>query len=317
MVGSLYIGVDSGGTRTRVVVVDENCHAVGWASGSGANRWSSGQADPWATVLGVIEQALVGTTGTVRRVTVGLSSTIPGASLDLSVIGLDAATTTLDDYVVAFASASDLDRGALLIAGTGSGAFIFENWQCVRRVDGHGWLFGDRGSAVWIGRAAVEAVLAHLDGSGPETGLTGRLLWRLEIEPCPDQLVTCETLTQRQLARPPATLGEFAQDVLALAPTDRVAGDIVERAADALVASITAAAHSTDHDLQHIVTCGSVAGSTAIKSALRSRLPAAEFTHIDDGLVGSALWAWNGGPMTGGTELRRRLRSQIIDLRDR
>lgn len=42
----------------------------------------------------------------------------------------------------------------------------------VQRADGYGWLVGDEGSAVWLGREAVRAALAAYDGRGSPTLLT-------------------------------------------------------------------------------------------------------------------------------------------------
>ena len=42
--------------------------------------------------------------------------------------------------------------------------------------DGLGWLLGDDGSGFWIGHRVARAVAAELDGRGPSTSLTGRVL---------------------------------------------------------------------------------------------------------------------------------------------
>ncbi|MFD0537747.1 hypothetical protein ACFQY7_32330 [Actinomadura luteofluorescens] len=42
----------------------------------------------------------------------------------------------------------------------------------MQRADGYGWLVGDEGSAVWLGKEAVRAALAAYDGRGSPTLLT-------------------------------------------------------------------------------------------------------------------------------------------------
>ena len=55
--------------------------------------------------------------------------------------------------------------GVVVIAGTGSAAFGW-NGESYTRAGGHGFLLGDEGSAYWIGRAAARAALRWADGMG-------------------------------------------------------------------------------------------------------------------------------------------------------
>ena len=67
------------------------------------------------------------------------------------------------------ASGTSAPRGAVLIAGTGTIAAWIADGEVTHRIDGHGWLVGDDGSGFWLGRQAVRAVLAELDGRGEPT----------------------------------------------------------------------------------------------------------------------------------------------------
>ena len=51
-----------------------------------------------------------------------------------------------------------------------------------RVVGGKGWLLGDAGGGFWIGHAVARAVVASLDGQGPDTALTDLVLEALGIE---------------------------------------------------------------------------------------------------------------------------------------
>ena len=80
------------------------------------------------------------------------------------------------DLLAAFAAGTPAASGAVLVAGTGAGAAAVVDRQVVRQADGAGWLLGDIGSAVWLAREALVAVVAALDGRGPATALTEPLL---------------------------------------------------------------------------------------------------------------------------------------------
>ncbi|MBA9007865.1 N-acetylglucosamine kinase-like BadF-type ATPase [Actinomadura cellulosilytica] len=73
------------------------------------------------------------------------------------------------DIAVAFAAGTSAPEGIVVFSGTGAGAAVINDGTIVQRADGYGWLVGDQGSAVWLGRQAVEATLAALDGRGAPT----------------------------------------------------------------------------------------------------------------------------------------------------
>jgi hypothetical protein len=60
----------------------------------------------------------------------------------------------------------------VVFSGTGAGAAVINDGAIVQRADGYGWLVGDEGSAVWLGKEAVRAALAAYDGRGSPTLLT-------------------------------------------------------------------------------------------------------------------------------------------------
>ena len=68
---------------------------------------------------------------------------------------------------------------ALIIAGTGAVAHrLYPDGRSIRR-DGWGWIGGDRGSGVWLGRKALRHAVAVYDGLAPPTPLARRILSRL------------------------------------------------------------------------------------------------------------------------------------------
>src|SRR5699024_10799174 len=78
-----------------------------------------------------------------------------------------------NDALAALASGNFGDSGMVLIAGTGSIAYNFSSdFKKITRVGGCGYIFGDEGSGVDIGRKAITSVSKQLDGRGKETVLS-------------------------------------------------------------------------------------------------------------------------------------------------
>ncbi|MCP9967283.1 ATPase [Actinomadura madurae] len=73
---------------------------------------------------------------------------------------------------MAFAAGTSEPKGIVVFSGTGAGAAVINDGAIVQRADGYGWLVGDEGSAVWLGKEAVRAALAAYDGRGSPTLLT-------------------------------------------------------------------------------------------------------------------------------------------------
>ncbi|MGV9539546.1 BadF/BadG/BcrA/BcrD ATPase family protein, partial [Streptosporangium sandarakinum] len=87
--------------------------------------------------------------------------------------GLAGRPSVVSDTLPAFAGATAEASGAVLIAGTGAVAARIDDRRVTGRADGYGWLLGDEGSGTWIGRRAVRAVLASVDGRAAPTALLG------------------------------------------------------------------------------------------------------------------------------------------------
>jgi glucosamine kinase len=238
----LVIGVDAGGTTTRCVLADLAGRHVGEGRGGGLNQHSSGGEAP-DRLSEAVSQALGRTppsrvSGGVVAVAgageAGLATVQRDVERTWRTLGLGGAPRVVADVLAAFAAGTDDDSGHVLVAGTGAIAAAVGGEAVVARADGYGWLLGDVGSAVWLGREAVTAVLAALDGRGPQTDLTGEVLAAL-------QAATAQDVVRAVYAAAPAHLGTVAPVVTShAAGGDHVAADIVGRAASGLLASFDA-----------------------------------------------------------------------------
>jgi glucosamine kinase len=204
----------------------------------------------------------------------------------------------VNDAETIFASGTSASDGYVLVAGTGAIAMAIRDRRSVARVDGHGWLLGDQGSAVWIGLNAVRFVLESLDGRSRATSLVDAIpaaLGDLAGHSCAvdprDIVVTAHEL-------PPADIGRLAPlvDDHALRG-DAVARDLLRSAARSLALTLgTAVEQGGDQRDLPIVMGGSVAhDNSTIRRALmgstRRRWPQAPVQAVRGGVAGAALWA--------------------------
>ena len=186
----LVVGVDGGGSRTRVMLADAHGTVLARTEGA-ASALTPGQESMAADVikaliadvLAMAERAetrpavcVVGVAGAGQeRAAQALWSALASRRVADDVSVQADATIALDD---AFGDSA----GVLLIAGTGSVAFARAPDGRLERCGGWGPAIGDEGSAAWLGTRALSVITAAQDGREPETALTGAVLTALELE---------------------------------------------------------------------------------------------------------------------------------------
>ena len=235
------LGVDAGGSHTRALLANLTGVPVAAGRAGGANPVSRGVdgalvelrravgaavggIDPAAVAVCVVGIAGGPTLGRPFRVA------LDQMAADL---GLRRGCTLVSDTEIGFAAGTSADHGILVLAGTGAAVAEIRAGRLTRHVDGYGWLLGDDGSGFWLGREAVRAALAELDGRGAATALTGRVAAALGVEPAVDPLVAAV------YASPPVQLARLAPQVTAAAEGgDAVAAELLERAAGHLLRAV-------------------------------------------------------------------------------
>jgi glucosamine kinase len=297
----LVIGVDAGGSHTRVLVAGAAGARVAAAASGAGNPTSCGLGATVASLRAGLESALFG----LDRRAVGYAVLgVAGASPCLEqlraalretwfALGLACPFEVVSDLEAAFAAGTHAEDGVVLVAGTGAAAARVRGARVVRHVDGHGWLLGDDGSGFWLGRESLRACLAHLDGRGRPTRLTGPVLRVLGVAGGPDDPAAARRVKEAVYRRPPVALAELAPLVTtAAAGGDEVAARIVDRAAGLLLSTAEAL---LDPRPEGVVLAGGVLLapgplSAAVRSGLRDRLgrPPALAT---DGAAGAAVLA--------------------------
>lgn len=220
-----FLGIDGGGSKCRASLSAEDGSIIG--------RGISGSANPFQSVGRTIES-----------VTASVSAALEDAGLDqghlrhthagvgLAGVNMPGLYRKIADWPHGFASmhlTTDLEvacygahggpHGAVMVAGTGSGAFVSVNGR--QRIYGaHGFTLGDTASGAWLGQKAVRAVLLAEDGLGPSTVLSEAF-----AETADDRGVN---IIERMMTSTPRDFAILAPAVFdAAADGDAVAADIV------------------------------------------------------------------------------------------
>lgn len=189
--GAVAVGIDGGGTSTRVLLVDGEGRRLGEGqSGSGnlhdvgasqlqvhvdeawRGAWAAAGTEPRAADSVFCAMASVGTPGnreTVRDLVARVGVGAPGAvEVDIDLVG-------------ALAGGLGGGDGIVLIAGTGSSCFGRDDSGRTFQSGGWGSLLDDVGSATWLGTGAMIAAIRAFDGRGPGTSLEGSVMETLGL----------------------------------------------------------------------------------------------------------------------------------------
>ncbi|MBV2130131.1 N-acetylglucosamine kinase [Arsukibacterium indicum] len=176
----LYLGVDGGGSKCRVVLMTADNQLLGEGL-SGPGNPLRGMELATASILDATSQALA-------------SAGLPQSAMSQLVVGAGLAGVNLPEYYQLFSAwqhpfasfhltsdlhiacigAHDGQDGAVLICGTGSCGLAAVKGQLLE-VGGHGFPYGDNGSGAWFGLQVLQQVLRSLDKLIEPTLLTALL----------------------------------------------------------------------------------------------------------------------------------------------
>lgn len=174
----VFLGVDGGASKTRVVALDGSGRMIGEAHGPPATL--NGRADTaWATIVDTLRaiEPLAELDPRAASVVVGIAGTEIASAYRAFVAAAPACALleVVSDAHIACAGAHDLADGAIVAVGTGVVGFCRHQGETARAA-GWGFPHDDRGSGAWLGMEAVGHALAGADGRGPRDGLAERLL---------------------------------------------------------------------------------------------------------------------------------------------
>ena len=185
----IVLGVDGGGSKTRVIVADEQGVQLGEVVGPGS-AVKPGEAEHSADVITAAINDALASCEMLHVMPKVLCVGVAGAAADAerqalwqALVGREVAEDVVvhPDYSIALDDAFGEGPGVLLISGTGSAAFGRSPSGATARCGGWGPMCGDEGSGAWIGRRALSVVTASADGREPETALVGAILTAAQV----------------------------------------------------------------------------------------------------------------------------------------
>lgn len=236
------LGVDAGATKTVCALGDSRGCALGMVRTEGLNLQTTPRAVFVDRLRTIVTEALalspgaspgavcLGVAGADREADFSAIRTIVGS------LGLTVPTIVVNDAVIALVAGIGDDPGVVIVAGTGSIAYGRNSSNRAARAGGWGYILGDEGSGYWLGRRALRAVVRELDGRGPTTRLTPRILNHFGITTAAELIRHIQGTDVR-----PAVVAALAAHVQeAFAESDAVAARILDSAATELAASARA-----------------------------------------------------------------------------
>ncbi len=272
------IGVDAGGTSTRIAVVDTSIGGIpkiqkfeesikvlneDYSASASHLRELLQRVDP--NILGDVAAIVVGLSGASSRII--QQEICKHIAIVCNV--LEKRVKVIGDVSLAMHSGFSIsESGILLISGTGSAAVVRNRDTAERIIGGWGPLLGDEGSGRWIGLKALKHLSMVLDGRREADMLSKEIQSQLE----PDILRSSRELPHI-IAAKPSLIAAITRIVLTLAPRNVRAMEIVESAADALADLVLASgSEASDQSMSKLCLHGSIATHPILVEKLANRI---------------------------------------------
>jgi len=270
----IVIGVDGGGSKTRVIVADEQGNQLSEVVGPGS-AVRPGAAEHSADVIAAALADALAACEMTHVVPKVLCVGVAGAAREperqaiwQALAGRDIAEEVVihPDYSIALDDAFGDGPGVLLISGTGSAAFGRSPSGSTARCGGWGPVCGDEGSGAWIGRRALSVVTASADGREPETALVGAVLTAAQVNEPQELIAWAASAT-------PALFASLAPVVSSVADAgDLRANAILSLAVEELVLHVRTLARSLFGDERAATPVAFTGGMLTRGTTLRKRL---------------------------------------------
>ena len=231
------IGIDGGGTRARLVIIESDLERIRTETG-GINYNSFSEED----IRSALKQGVfyfkqqgfsVDDCESIGIGVAGISNpkAAPFLKNTLESCGYTCPITVVGDQEAALKGACGNAQGILLIAGTGSICIGQDTCGNSYRAGGYGHIIDDEGSAYAVGRDILSAIVKAEDGRAEHTALKEAVYNTLNLHTISELVsyVYASDRTKRDIAALAVCLTEE------MIKTDRVAAKIAEKAVEEML----------------------------------------------------------------------------------
>ena len=253
---NLILGVDGGQTSTKCVLMDADGRVLGHGRGVGLIHLAAeGGPERMREALGACIASAFADADIEARpleaIGLGLTGITSAEAPEAQTVRTLVAETFMPRIVVvendaytALLGAHAGGPGVVAISGTGSIVCGINARGDLARAGGWGWLLGDEGSGLWIGRSGLMAALRAVDEIGPPTALVGGFLSHFAIG---DMLAVKPIVYRSDFgAKGFAALAAVVSD--AARDGDAVAQDVIAAGGAALAELVSAVVRRLDAD---------------------------------------------------------------------
>ncbi|MBI4787095.1 MAG: BadF/BadG/BcrA/BcrD type ATPase [Chloroflexi bacterium] len=274
----LVIGLDGGGSRTRVRLANAHGETLGAGEAGPSNPQTAGLDAAQREIMLAIQRAFDRAGIAPQRVAAaclgigGIERADANAELKAwAQATIAARVKMLNDGEILLAAGCRDNWGIAVIAGTGSIAWGRSRDGRIARAGGWGYLIGDEGSSFDLGREALRAAVHAADRRGQETRLLPAILehWGLSE---PLDLIPRVYGSAPQ----PAEIAALAPLVARVAAEgDQIARGLLAYAGEALADAAIAVAHQLEIENEEIplaLTGGLVLGNELLRERLLQAL---------------------------------------------
>lgn len=266
-----WVGIDAGGTKTRIAYRQNTDMTVGELTGEGVNIQRDGVEEAANRLFSLINQV----SSPVPKHTwicagiAGAGDQVSRSNLLDSLVsksGIPAVQIHLvSDAKLALRTAfGETEPGILIIAGTGSILMGRQDDGTLLRAGGWGSLLGDEGGGYKIGLAGLKAVADNFDG-GPST--------RLKVLLCERHEICDKEMLRERVYRKGLKIQTIAPLVLEAANKgDGVASQIVQHQVLAIIVRLQWLLRKMSRDAAAISFAGGLFNDTYFRNTVTARI---------------------------------------------
>ncbi|MDY0303219.1 MAG: BadF/BadG/BcrA/BcrD ATPase family protein [Sphaerochaeta sp.] len=209
----VYVGIDGGGTKSRIAVMDAGGNILVRKDGDCTNQYSIGFEAAVRHIRELMEESVnfssiagfcLASAGLGRRAE---------ASRFSHALGFSFPTYFCSDVEALLVGGSQSEEGICLICGTGSVAMGRDAKGRRCRSGGFGWRLGDEGSAWWQGQQAIGRSMRSEEGRDLPTEMSAPIRCRLGVERSEDLITLCnsDTVDKATIAALSPLVTEYAR----------------------------------------------------------------------------------------------------------